>query len=308
MRTFLFVLAFLLFPALVHAQSGPVGDANLGYQFAPPDGWIAQQVEGGFLLGSHSQYGFVLVLPHEYTTLDQIRAEAQQGLHEAGGTSLQLSSDLVDIGSNGIGGEFGGTIEWQQAKAYAVSILSPHGNGGLTILAATDPTHFSDTHRDVAKAIARSAEFAEPPPAPVASSVPSGSPWHQRLVGARLQYLYSYYSGGVDGSYVGASEKTIIDVCEAGYFNYYSNNTLAADGGGGAGYNVSGYTDGRQQGQGRWEIAQRGGQTLLLLHFHNGNVSEYALTTNDDNHTLLNGERFFVTRGAYDPEDAPDCY
>lgn len=307
MRTFFFLLALVFMATSSNAQSGPVGDANLGYQFTPPDGWIAQQGDGGFLLGSHTKRGFILVLPHAYTTLDQIRAEAQQGLNEGGGTALQLSSPIENFGDNGVAAQFSGTVEWQPAKAYAISLLSPHGNGGLTILAAVEANSYTDAYQHDAEALARSATFAEPK-APVASGESSGGAWHQKLAGARLQYLYSYFSGGSGGAYVGASEKTIIDLCEPGYFNFYSNRSLAADGGGSANYNVSGYSDGRSQGQGRWEITQRGQQSVLQLRYHNGEVSEYVLTTNDEGHTLLDGQRYFVTRGDYDPEDAPDCY
>ncbi|ARA93982.1 hypothetical protein AWN76_013005 [Rhodothermaceae bacterium RA] len=278
----------------------PMSDPYRGIRLQAPDGWVGQAVEGGFIFGSHTIPGLLLVLFHDLNSLDALRAEAQQGLVEDDGTMLRLSSPLEPFGERGLRGEYEGTIQGQAARVYAIGLLSPHG-GGVTILAATEANRYTDVYAGYAEALARSVVFTAPQTPSVVDE------WRQRLSGMRLTYLSSYYSGGVDGAYVGSSSEATIDLCQAGYFLYGSSSSLSVDGGFGSGYNASGYSGGRDQGQGQWEVVHRGGQSVLLLRFHDGRTHEYTLT-DEDGKTFLNGERYYRT-GPDAPvaEHRPNC-
>ena len=49
--------------------------------------------------------------------------------------------------------------------------------------------------------------------------------------------------------------------------------------------------------------AQR--QDVLQLNFYNGEVYEYIVTTDEDDKTFLNGDRYFRV---YEGDYGPDCY
>lgn len=288
-------------PAAAQPTTEPMSDPYWGIRLQAPDGWIGQAMEGGFLFGSHTIPGLMIVMPHDLTSLDAMRAEAQQGIVENDGTRLQLAGSLQPFGERGLRGEYQGTIQGQPARVHAIGLLSPHG-GGATILAATEAGQYTDAYAGYAEALARSIAFTAPQTPPVADQ------WQQKLNGMRLTYLSSYYSGSADGSYVGSSSEATIDLCPAGYFHYGSSNSLSVDGGFGSGYNATGSSSGSDRGQGQWEVVYRGGQSMLLLRFHDGRTHEYTLTE-EDGKTFLNGERYYRT-GPNDPiaEHRPNCW
>jgi hypothetical protein len=283
---------------------GEVGDPYLGLKFEAPAGWMSQKTEVGYVLGSQTQKGFIAVLLHQFSSVEQLRAEAQKGIAEEG-TMMQLDGTVQNFGNNGVSASFAGIMENQAAKAHAIGLVSPFG-GGITILAAVEKASFTDEYKKLAESIARSTHFFKPEAPPV---TPVTKEWRETLAGARLTYLWSYYSGGgVDGSYAGGSQKTIIDLCAQGYFNYADNNQMAVDGGFGSGYNASGYSGGSNKGNGEWEVSMGGQQPILRLKFYDGRVHEYVLSYTDKK-TYLDDKRFFRTY-AGDPieEHRPQCW
>lgn len=266
-------------------SSGALGDRAWGIQFRPPTGWAGRKAGGLFVLGSDTHKGAILVMPHEATSLDELRAAAREGLAEGEGTRLKLVGQPVALGKEGLGAEFTGTLEGKPAKAYAIGLLSPHGTGAV-ILAVVEPGSYSKAYPEFARAIASSTRFSRPEAPPVIGE------WKRDLSGWRLTYLWSYFSGGGSGAYVGGSQRTEIDLCPQGFFRYRDSSSLSADGGLGSGVNVSGTQQGKDQGQGQWEVLQRGTTPLLRLTFHDGRVQEYELAFRERK-LYLNGKRFF---------------
>jgi hypothetical protein len=303
MRTGICAFILSLFLAIgVQAQglTGTVKHPQWGVTFTMPDGWVGRQGSEGYLFGSHTERGFVLILPHQYATLETLRTEAQKGLDDGFGTRLEVDGAIQPFGERGLAAALQGQVEGQAARAYVVSVLGPSG-GGVTVLSAVEPAYYTKVVAQRTEQIAQSIQFAAP-----ASSSPAGSGWAARLKGSRLTYMYSYYSGGVSGDYVGASEETIIDLCSAGHFFYSGSHSLAVDGGAGSGYNASGYGGGSTQGHGRWTVVQQGGQPTLQLTFQSGSVSTYTISYPDEE-LHLNGERFYWTTHNSPADYRPQC-
>lgn len=295
------ILCSLLTLTAVSAQStGVVNYEHLGIQFTLPQGWVGQEVEGGYLIGSHTEPGFALLSTHESRTLEEIRSQLQQGIMEANGTQLQLQGILEPAGNKGLGGEFKGALEGQAVTAYVLSLLNPYGNG-VIILAATAPEQYSAIHKQLAHQLASSMVFKAPTTPPVAEQ------WRQKFSNARLTYMDSYSSSGpsYDGYSTGGgySSETQIHLCAQGYFKFKSSSSVSIDTGG-----AFGSSSGNNQGDGSWEITGNAqGQAVLKLNFNNGQIHEYTLTY-QDNKTFLNGDRYFVTYGNDNPEYRPDCF
>ena len=108
--------------------------------------------------------------------------------------------------------------------------------------------------------------------------------------------MEEYSTGG------GYSDKEIIDLCSQGFFKFYSSSMMSADTGG-----ASANSNSRDQGAGSWKITNG---NVLELSFHNGEIKQYALTS-DEGKTMLNGYRYYCTYGTV-TDDGPGllliCY
>ena len=94
--------------------TGKIEYKQLGLSFVIPEGWVGQETQVGYMMGSNSIPGVILMLPHDVPyTLDQIKQQAYQGLTDENGTALKLSGELSDLGKQSVGGLFSGTLEWQ---------------------------------------------------------------------------------------------------------------------------------------------------------------------------------------------------
>lgn len=284
---------------LAQVKTGEVNYENLGIRFTIPEGWKGRETESGFLIGHDTQPGIISITTHNYKNMDQIRQLARQGIRDENGTNLMLNGDLTDY-NNGVGGEFKGTLQWNPVKFYIIALTNPNGYG-IMIMSGTNTEQYSSIYKQLAEKIAGSIVFSKPETGPVVGQ------WKQKLVNKRLTYIDSYYSSGTgyDGySTGGGYSSTIkIDICGKGYFNYTGNSSMSVDTGGSFGSSA-----GNNQGSGTWEIiGNASGGATLILHFNNGNTSEYELTV-DNGKTLLNGKRYFVTDGSYQADNAPQCY
>lgn len=296
----LLFFVFLITFAASAQSTGVVSYKYLGIQFTIPEGWVGQEVQGGYLIGHNTEPGFAFMSTMEAKSLDEIRALGQQGIMEADGTYLQLQSQLEQISQSSLGGEFRGTLQNTPVTAYLLGVLNPQGSGVL-IMAATSPEQYSATHKQLALQLANSLVFSK------AETPPLAEQWKQKFANAKLTYMDSYYSSG--SSYNGYSTgggyqvKREIHLCAQGFFKYASSSSMSVDTGG-----AFGSSHGNSGGDGNWEIVgDQNGEPVLRLNFHNGQVYEYVLAY-QDNKTFLNGERYFVTYANDGPDYAPDCF
>ena len=289
--------------ASLNASAQATGDVNfetLGIRFTIPNGWVGQEVNEGYIIGSNTEPGFVFLTLHQYTSLAQLTQEARKGITQQNGTSLHMSGEIESLSERSIGAEYGGTLEGQSIKAYVVGLINPHGNG-VTIMAATTPEQYSAMHKQLALQLANSTRFSQPKTLPVVEE------WKQTLQNSRLTYMDSYQSNsGSFGGYStggGYSSEIQIHLCGQGFFKYKSSSSMSVDSGG-----AFGSSSGVGQGNGTWEVVDntQGGATLRL-NFHNGEVYEYNLEYKD-NKTFLNGSRYFRTYGTSGVDDGPECF
>ncbi len=264
---------------------GELHDPGWGIRFTVPEGWTGHRVDGGFLLGSNTLRGFILVTPLDATTLDDVRAEAQQGLTDDAGTHLMLSTSLESFTENGLAGNFSGTVGGHPAKARIVGVLSPHG-AGATVMGAAEEASYTSQHVQAVEAVAHSIRFSVPEGTPLAAQ------WHTRFAGMRLTYMESYYSNG-GGGYGGYSDKKVFELCPDGTFVGQENFNLSIDTGGASGSARN--NPGPMRG--RWQVKDQGGQALLEMTYPNGSVTRFRLE-HQDGTTHLDGQRWYVTNDA----------
>ncbi len=298
MRSLCILLGLCLTIISVTAQeTGQKDYPTLGISFTIPDGWLGQEGQGVYMMGSNSIPGLILVIPSEVSSLEAMRQEARAGVvDQATGTNLQLSSDIQDLSGQAIGAEFSGLLEQQQAKAYLIGAYNPHGQS-VTVMAVTLTNLYDEKYPAVAKKVWQSLSFRKPVVPPVVDQ------WKERISGTRLTYMESYssidYSNPNYTSGGGYSKEEKIDLCPAGFFNYNDTFDMSV-----SVPNASGNANNRDRGAGRWTvIANAQGQPVLQLNFTSGEVYEYVLSTEGDK-TFLNGKRYFRT---WTGENAPVC-
>ncbi len=278
-------ISLILFQLSGLVYSQDTGDKEypyLGIAFRIPDGWTGQETESGYIMGSDKEAGFILLMTHESKDIEQLKQEARQGIYEEGGTLLQLYGELEPIGNAGVGGMFTGMLEYNQAQAYIAAVLNPFGTG-VTVMAVTDPPHYSDRYKTLAKEVAESLKFATPKESPVVKE------WEQTLKGAKLTYMSSSSSSGYS-SYGYSSTTEEILLCPNGRFTYYYNSSISAGSSG-----VSGFSNNNDDGQGTWKVISEGGETAILqLDYTDGRQDQFRITYSNGK-TYLNDSRYFRT-------------
>ncbi|PHN03636.1 hypothetical protein [Flavilitoribacter nigricans] len=296
MKSCLTFLALLATISLAAQATGRVDYKHLGLSFTVPAGWMGQEAEMGYLIASNTIPGLLMLLPHDQPySLQQLKEQAQAGLSEANGTNLQLSGPLTELSKNAVGGTFTGTLEWQPAKAYIIGMSNPHGYG-ITILSITTSEQYSDQYPEYAKSIMKSVTFIKP------ESKEDINEWKDWMKNVKLTYMESYssVSPGADGMTGGGySLSRELDLCGAGYFNYYGSSNIST-----GSDSASAYNNSNSKGNGSWDIrVGPAGDPELVLQFNDGSTSSYTLTYKDQK-LYLNGTRYFrTTQGEY----APSC-
>jgi len=229
-------------------QGKRISDREMGISFLVPDGWKAVKQGGGYLMGSDTLKGFILILPHGYPSLEAMGAEAEQGiLDEDSGILLHPASELRKFGGNGLQGEFRGTIQERDATAYAVGLLSPKG-GGVTILSAVESASFSEAYRQFARSIASSLTFgaAAAGGGGAGGSGPAAAgPATDASLMRYFEGKYYSYSGGSTISGGAGTERRVM-LCANGFF--FDSSEFSASGTGQWGAVSS------SRGRARWAI------------------------------------------------------
>jgi hypothetical protein len=275
------LLALLMFLSTLPASAqltGKVDDPAWGISFTVPNGWVARKIDAGYLIGSETQPGFILLTPHQYRSMQELQSESSRGVQDQNGTDLSASGSAVKFGGNGLKVEYAGTLEGTAARAVAIALLAPQG-GGVTVLVGVQEESFAPAYPRLAESVAKSVSFRKPSTGPVVEQ------WRRKLSGSKLTYLSSYTSGS-SGGY---SAQTVIHLCPAGTFSMERSSSVSVDVPG-----ASGSSSGQDGGRGIWTVVAQAGNPVLELHFENGSAQQYALTT-PQNTLHLNGTRYFQT-------------
>ncbi len=290
-------MLFAFSPAFAQV-TGQVEYKALGLKFTIPPTWVGQETEEGMLLGSNTEAGLLVVLPHEYTSFEQIKQGAEEGLIDEG-IELRRSGEFKQEGARAIGAEFSGKVQGESAKAYVIAVLNPKG-GGITVMALTTTAIYSEQLVSRGRSLAGSVVFFEPE---VSSAIQE---WKTFLSDVRLSYIKSSYSSGPSyggySTYSGHSDQTVISLCAAGYYKLSSKSSVSIDSGG-----AFGSSHGGNQGAGSWDVVgDAQGNPILQLKAHDGSLSQYSLEYKDGK-TYLNGSRYFRTLPGDSNGFVPDC-
>jgi len=230
--------------------------------FETPPEWKAARTEEGYSLASDTHLGFILISPHQYQTLQQMEAEAKEGItDDETGVRLLPTSAFQAFGQNGLSGEFSGIYESQATRAFGICLLSPYG-GGVSIIAVADSSNYGTLHTDAVKCIAQSVRFTRPQADRSLFLVLSGKYWS--------------YSSGSSLSGSAGTERSIILYPNGLYKDSYE---FSATGGSNDQYGNPDSrwgTDNRQTGAAQWKPRGNQNQGVIQVTYPNGETREIS--------------------------------
>lgn len=285
--------------AMAEGLTGTVHNKPAGLRFEVPLGWQAQLSEQGYVMGSAAVPGVVLILPHGYTSIAQLKQASAVPLDDGAGTRLSFSTVREALDGRALTGTVQGEMQGQPVSGDIVALVNERGPG-VMVMALVEQAQYDHRYPRLAMTVARSIRFTAPQ---VGDQI---AQWQSALRNARLAYLSSYHSSGPSyGGYStggGYSAREEIHLCGDGHFTYSNDSSLSVDTGGAF---ASG--QGSDAGQGRWEVkSDIHGRPVMRLVFNDGSTSEYVLTL-ENGKTYLNGTRYFRTFAGDGENMGPVC-
>lgn len=262
-----------------------ISDPQMGISFTPPAGWKAQKQASGYLLGSDTYRGLIIIMPHNYSSLQQMNAEAQEGIVDEGsGIQLQPVSGFQPVGKNGLAGEFSGMFQGQMARAFALGLISPNG-GGVTIMAAVESGSYTKDYPQFVRTLAAGLSFIQPQPQGQGQGRGDSS-----LMNYFAGKYYSYSSGSTISG--GAGTERQVMLCPNGQF--YDSYEFSASGSDWGGANS-------QQGAARWSIQGTKSQGVITIIRPDGRAEQVPYQVAGEKGVIFfNGIKFAFA-------GAPEC-
>lgn len=264
-----------------YAPGTRVASVSDGVSFVVPEEWLGGLPAGSaaFMFGSHTRAGLGLVIMRPATSWQEIELFLNQP---------QDLGDGVILAPSGPGQRTARGYEIGLANAFyaghAIGRLGSSGNGVVVFFGG--PAGDRDYYARLAAGTAASVAFAAP-----RESAAAGQ-WRRYLAGMMLRRMSSYYSGGgPTGSYVGGSSSQTLHLCSDGSYAYFSQSSVAADGGSG----TTGYSAGDGAELGQWSVETVGDRAVLSLRSNSGGLSQHSLELRG-NETHIDGERAYRVR------------
>ncbi len=248
-----------------------------GVSFVVPEEWLGGLPPGSaaFMFGSNTRAGLGLAIMRPATSWQEIEQFLNQPQDLGEGVVLSPSAP----GQRTNRGYEISLANYMYA-GHAIGRLGSNGNGVVVFFGG--PAGERDYYTRLAASTAASVTFAAP------RESAASQQWRTYLAGMMLKRMSSYYSGGLNGSYVGSSSSQTLHLCSDGSYAYLSQSSVAADGGSG----TTGYAGGDGAELGQWSVETLGDRAVLTLRSSGGEFSQHSLQL-QGNDTYVDGERAY---------------
>ena len=248
-----------------------------GLSVVVPEEWTGLWPPGTdvFLLGSETRAGLGGATAHGETTLAALAAALDEAQDLGEGIVLEPAAPPVTEGAEVHARYTGG----QGLVGLGRAIRAPLGHAVTFFFAG--PASEESYYEGLLTALARSCEFAPPDVSALVGE------WQALLAGMKLEQLESYSSYGGAGAGGGTSRHAVWHLCADGRFtsSYSAHTAIDAEAASGLGTTA-------EERSGRWSVAVREGQAILVLAGSDGAETTHALASEGEK-TFLDGERVF---------------
>ena len=225
------ILITILIPMIfsnTEAQETGIVKRDL-YQFTIPQGWVGQNLDGNYILGSHSEPGMILLVENNHRNLAALIKEVKNDLTDNYSYRFNLTGD-IQRSDNMFSSDFNGLLGGEQARGHLVGLVDS-AMGGILIIAITTPDKYTKRYAELASQIASSLSFSTltKPLADDDKSIRDND-LLRKYSDVKLTYMESYYSSGYTGGSVsgGYSDREEISLCSSGYFTFNSSYESSA--------------------------------------------------------------------------------
>ncbi len=259
--------------------------AELGLSFDIPAGWVGQLTDDAIILGHNQLSGLMVLTENSSSDPVSLKQQALQGIQDDN-IQLRAQGEFIIKHNNRVEGMYTGHFNGAAVSSYGIGLINGLGHG-MNILVITEQTQFTEQHKQAANELAASVKFYQAKDSNITQQ------WKQHLVGNQLKYMKTQGGSDYGGGYSGTSSVRQIDLCSNGQFAYYSNNHSSFSTGSSTPGGF-GYANAQGDGTGSYTIRSLGEESVLILSFNNGDEREYQLSYTAEQHTLLNGQRYFV--------------
>jgi hypothetical protein len=287
----------MVVPALLLLMSVPAGGVELqagqqypggtriespadGISFVIPEEWLGGLPPDAvaFVLGSNTRQGIGMVIMSSSASWPEIELFLNQPQDLGDGIVL---SPVATGQRTARGYEI--SLGHPVYAGHAIGRVSEQGNAVIVFFGG--PAEQRDYFVQLASRTTDSVAFSAPRESSTVQQ------WRAHLAGMMLKRMDSYYSGGLDGSYVGGSSSETLHLCSDGSYAYFSSSSVAADAGGG----TSGHSGGQGGTFGQWSVQTAGARVLLALRPAGGAASQHVLHVEGDK-TFVDGSRAYRVR------------
>jgi len=296
-------LVMLFFPFVANAQEGNrVEYKTLGFRFTVPPFWDQKETEGLYLLTNQNERGFVMISSWRYADIDVLKAQFEDGVKKENGFFLAPAEAIELINTKRLQGKFSGLINYSPVIAYLV-LIQGEQQQTVIIVSAIAKEKYSEKQKITAIEIAESFMFFNP-------VMPSLiDEYIDLLTNTRLIFTSGSSETDFDkdeffdnNNSFGYQEKTIIDLCEQGFFTYSSFK---------AGNGSAAFAAGNKPLNGQWQIVKnKKGIAVLRLGFDDGDTIEYDIEYLEGK-VYLNGDQYIRSTpsasDSYQNQNKPYC-
>lgn len=155
------LLISCLFGAEIVAQdkSNTIVDKDLSIQFTVPEGWTVTKKESGYLMGSSTTSGFMMLEIQSFDSLNQLKTAMEAGIEQKDGTMLMPSGDLRLLGDQGVSGMYKGKIDGEEMTGFMMALFPPYEKKAAICISVAPSKLFNQSNMDQLKMLLRSIIF-----------------------------------------------------------------------------------------------------------------------------------------------------
>ncbi len=140
-------------------DSSVIVDKEMKIQFTVPEGWKVTKKDNGYLMGSSSTQGFMLLNVQNFTSLKKLKAAMEEGIEQEDGSKLMPVTDLAKLGNQGVSGLYSGKLDGVEMQGFLMALMPPSKGRAAICISVAPKSVFNQSNMDQLKLLMRSVIF-----------------------------------------------------------------------------------------------------------------------------------------------------
>ncbi len=154
----LFCLSLVL-SSLAQDENNVIKDEEMKIQFTVPEGWKVTKKDDGYLMGSSTTQGFMLLNVQKFTSLKKLKSAMEKGIEQEDGSRLMPATELTKLGSQGVSGLYQGKLDGVEMQGFLMALMPPSKGRAAVCISVAPKSVFNQSNMDQLKLLMRSLIF-----------------------------------------------------------------------------------------------------------------------------------------------------